>query len=75
MFNWPRFNQHQCHTIPIEGADVTYTFRNCENKNGYERIKITSKIAQCPVCKSKYTYDSKEESDGHVSYAEVHNVK
>lgn len=66
------YNSHQCSPLPIEETNTSYSFVPSEHKAGYDRIKITSKVSQCPVCKNKYTYEPKQEFDGYVSWKEVH---
>jgi hypothetical protein len=73
---WIQSPRHQCSLMPLEEISIKYKLVPVEGKAGYHRIKISSKTSQCPICKNKYTYDSKQELlPEYISWDEVHKAK
>lgn len=67
MFFFPVSSRHECTPIPLEEVKYySYTLSHSEHKAGYDQIKYSWKVSECPVCNMRYYYDKK--STGIVEF-------
>ena len=62
MFVYPMFvDRHQCSPIPLGEKKIKHKIIGpCPDRAGYVCDAFEYDLSECPVCKSKYTYNEKK---------------